>query len=158
MRFFSVLLTLIMCFCIFSGCTSKEIPAVNDISASIKKLAPETVSWASLDKSSIKTYFGIPDDDIKAFSGYISSSEERFDMIAVFEYEDKQTRKAVLDSIISLTKQMSDNYKLANISEVSKITAPNIAEVGNIIIFCVMDGQSKVTDYLENELDAKIIS
>ena len=98
------------------------------------------------------------DESIKNFSGYINSSEERFDMIAVFEYEDKHTRQAVLDSIVSLTKQMSDNYKLANLSEASKITAPSVAEIGDIIIFCVMDNRSKITDYLENELDAKIIS
>ena len=151
-------MTLIMCVFIFVGCSTTEVPPADEISVSLKELAPETVNWTSLDESSIKTYFGIPDDSIKAFSGYISSSEERFDMIAVFEYEDKQTRKAVLDAITSLTKQMSDNYKLANKNEVAKITTPNVAEMGNTIIFCVMDSGDKVNDYLENELDAKIIS
>lgn len=158
MRFLSILMTLIMCVFIFVGCSTTEVPPADEISVSLKELAPETVNWTSLDESSIKTYFGIPDDSIKAFSGYISSSEERFDMIAVFEYEDKQTRKAVLDAITSLTKQMSDNYKLANKNEVAKITTPNVAEMGNTIIFCVMDSGDKVNDYLENELDAKIIS
>ncbi len=157
MRFLSILLTLIMCVFIFSGCTSKEVPPVNEISLSLKEFSSDAVNWASLDKTSIKTYFGIPDDSIKSFSGYINSSEERFDMIAIFEYEDKQTRKNILEAITLLTQQMSDNYKLANMSEVSKISAPSVAEIGNTIIFCVMDSQSKVTDYLENELDAEII-
>lgn len=147
-----------MCFCVFSGCATKEVPPVNEISLSLKELSPDTVNWASLDKKSIKTYFGMSDENIKAFSGYINSSEERFDMIAVLEYEDKQTRKTVLDSIASLTKQMSNNYKLANVSEVLKISSPRVAEIGNTIIFCVMDNQSKVIKYLENELNAKIIS
>ncbi len=158
MRFFSVLLTLIMCFCIFSGCASKEVPPVNEISLSLKELSSDAVNWASLDKTSIKTYFGMSNENIKAFSGYINSSEERFDMIAVFEYEDKHTRQAVLDSIVSLTQQMSDNYKLANVSEASKITTPSVAEIDNVIIFCVMDSRSEINDYLENELNAKIIS
>lgn len=158
MRFLCVFMALIMCVSIFTGCSSKEVPPVNTISLSLKELAPETVSWTSLDNTSIKTYFGIPNGDIKSFSGYINSSEERFDMIAVFEYEDKQTQKAILEAVASLTQQMSDNYKLANMSEVSKISSPIVAEIGNTIIFCVMGSQSKVTDYLENELNAEIIS
>lgn len=147
-----------MCFCILSGCASKEAPPVSEISLSLKELSSSAVNWTSLDKTSIKTYFGLSDENIKSFSGYINSSEERFDMIAVFEYADKHTRQAILDSIVSLTQQMSDNYRLANVSEASKITAPNVAEVDNIIIFCVMDNRSKITNYLENELDAEIIS
>lgn len=147
-----------MCFCIFTGCASKEVPPVNEISLSLKELSSDAVSWASLDKTSIKTYFGMSDENIKAFSGYINSSEERFDMIAVFEYEDKHTRQVVLDSIVSLTQQMSENYKLANLNEASKITAPSVAEINNVIIFCVMDSLSEINNYLENELNAKIIS
>ena len=158
MRFLCVLLTLILCVFIFVGCQTKEIPSANNISESLKELSPKSVNWVLLDDTSIATYFGISDKKIKSFSGYISSSEERFDMIAVFEYEDKQTRQIILDSIVSLTKQMSDNYKLANKIEVAKITAPCIAETDNTIIFCVLDNYSTVNDYIKNQLDAKIIN
>ncbi|MBQ1186234.1 MAG: DUF4358 domain-containing protein [Clostridia bacterium] len=158
MKILNVILSLVFCLFILAGCGESEAPNTMEISNSIKSLSAETVVWTALDKTSFEPYFGITEKGITEFSGFINSSEEKFDMIAVFKYEDSDTRDAILDGFYSLTRQMSDNYRIANENEVTKISEPIIAECGNTIILCIMDSGTKVNNYLENELNAEIIS
>lgn len=159
LKIFSTILSLVLCLVVLAGCNnSTDIPSATEISNSIKSLSSDTVDWASLDNSSIPTYFGIPRDNITDFCGYINSSEEKFDMIAVFKFNDTKTREDVIGGISSLIQQMSDSYSLANANEVKKITMPIVAELDNTVILCIMDANSKVDDYILNELKAKTLS
>lgn len=158
MKIISIVLSLALCLLILAGCGNSEAPNANEIANTIKTYSAETVNWTSLDKTSFEPYFGITGNGVSQFCGFINNSEEKFDMIAVFTYDNDETRQTILDGIYSLSRQMSDNYRIANANEATKITEPLIAELDNTIIVCIMDTPSKALNYIESELKATIIS
>lgn len=155
MKIISVVLTLVFCLVIVAGCGGKETPGALEISNSIKSFSADTVNWTPLDKESLEPYFGLSKDGISQFSGYINGSDEAFDIIAVFKYEDADTREKIINGIYSLSNQMGQNFRIANENE---ITEPLIAETDDTIILCIMDKGEKAKGYIENELNATIIS
>lgn len=158
MRFFKTVLSIMLCICLFAGCGSADKLSAKDIADEIKNLSSDTVSWVTLDKSKISTYFGISDEHISDFTGYLNDAEEHFDMIAVFRFENADIREDIIAGINTMTAQISESYKLANISEATKINNRTIAETANTVILCIMDKQDKITKYLTDDLGAEIIS
>lgn len=158
MRFFKTVLSILLCICLFAGCGSAEKLDAKDIAEEVKKLSSDTVSWVVLDKTKMSTYFGISDESISDFAGYVNDAEEHFDMIAVFKFKDKNTRDNILSGISIMATQMSKSYSLANVSEATKINNRIIAETKDMIILCIMDKQDKITKYLTDNIGAKLIS
>ncbi len=158
MKGFIKLLSLILCLCLAAGCAAQGSLSATDIADELKSYSADTVSWAELDRTKISTYFGFTDQDITDFKGYVNVAEEKFDMIAVFGFDDEKTEEMILSGIGTMTLQMSENYKLANESISGKINGKTLAKTDSAVILCIMDQNKKVTEYLENEVGAEIIS
>lgn len=157
-RFFKKIIPLILCLCLFVGCSGREKLSANDIADEIKSLSSDLITWISLDKSQMSTYFSIQDDTVIHFAGYINDSENKFDIIAVFKFENQDARTQIISEINKTATQMSDNYKLANENEAQKISNHIIAQTNDTIIFCVLDNQKPITEYLTSEVKAEILN
>lgn len=147
-----------LCICILAGCGSSDGTSAQDIADRLKGFSPDTVCWTELDRTKISTYFGFGDQNISGFKGYLNEAEDKFDMIAVFSFDDDGSREDILKGINSMSEQMSDTYRLANKSVADKINSKIVAETKGTVILCIMDKNNKVTEYLTKELNADIIS
>ncbi|MEE0928232.1 MAG: DUF4358 domain-containing protein [Acutalibacteraceae bacterium] len=158
MRGLIKILALLLCLCLLAGCGSDSRLTAKEIADELKTFSADTVSWTELGRSKISTYFGFSDENITGFKGYINDAEEKFDMIAVFGFEDETTKAEILSGISDMTTQMSENYKLANESVAGKIISKTLAQTDHFVILCIMDQNKKVTEYLQNEVKAEIIA
>ncbi len=158
MRIFKSILSILLCFCVLAGCSSKSQPSAKDIADGLKSLSASTISWIELDKSKISTYFGFTDEKITDFKGYLNSAEENFDMIAVFKFEDKEVREDIMKGIGTMTQQMSETYNLANKSISDKINSHIIAERDGTVILCIMGANEKISSFITEDVGAKVIT
>ncbi len=158
MRIFKCILSILLCICLLSGCSSTSDMSAKEIAEELKSFSASTISWIELDKSKISTYFGFTDEKISDFKGYLNSAEENFDMIAVFRFEDKAAREDIMKGIDMMTKQMSDTYNLANKSISDKINGHVIAELNDTVILCIMETSEKVMSFITEDVGAKIIN
>lgn len=146
----AVILALLL---LFAGCGSGGNSAA-DIADEIKSISPANVSWVDMDRSHIPTFFGLSSEEIGDFKGYINSSEERFDLIAVFAYTSAEEKALILEGAESLSAQMSENYSLVNSEEAEKIRNMPIYETKSFIIICITDNNDEIKAYLQNSLKA----
>lgn len=131
--------------------------SAKEVAEGLKNLAAPTVNWVNLDQTKISTYFGFSDDILSDFSGYLNSAEENFDIIAVFVFENDKDKDKIMKGISSIVTQMSESYNLANKTIADKINSYVVAEKKDTIIFYVMETNDKISNFITDEVDAKII-
>lgn len=158
MKLFKKVLLMVLCLLMLSGCgNASQTPDVSEIADRLKGYSPETISWTQLKKDDVPAYFGFGKEVLADFTGYISTSEEYFDIIAVFKLEEQQAREDVIKGVSLLVNASESNYKMVSDAQHSKILNKIIAEKDDIIILCVVDNYSLISKYLEEDLGAEIL-
>ena len=147
---------LLLCIFLLAGCGHRdEAPTVSKIAEDLIALSSDDITWVEISSAKISSYFGFDSEKVEDFKGYINDSEENYDIIAVF---DTENRNDVITGINLLVADRENTYKVASENVFSKISQKVIAEKDDIIILCITDNYSKTRKYISEELDAKIIS
>ena len=150
---------MLLCLSLLSGCGAvSQTPSPGEIADQLKSYSPESISWTELNKTDASSYFSFDSETVSDFNGYISNSEEYFDIIAVFKLPDDEARDNVLKGVSFLLNTSENNFKLVSDLQHSKILNKIIAEKDDIIILCIVDNYSRISKYLVEDLGAKIIS
>lgn len=150
---------LMLCLLLLAGCGSSEaIAEPSEIAAQLKSYSSESANWVEIEKTKLSSYFGFSEEILSDFSVHINSSEEYFDMIAVFKLSDTSSRDDVMKGISFMATNTEANYKIASEAQSDKITNKIVAEVRDTVILCVIDNYSQIKEYLTEELGADILS
>ena len=158
MRLLKCLFIILVCLLIPTACHDNTVTlSPTEIANSVKAFSDESVEWTTLTENSVSNHFGFSADKLESFTGYISASEERYDMIAVFEYEDEKIKSEIIKGIDFLLAEAEQNYKAASINQYEKITHKIVAQKDKTIILCITDQTEKVSKYLTEDLLAQII-
>ena len=158
MRFLKCLFIICICLLVPVGCQDDTVLlSPNEIADNIKAFSDDSVEWTTLEEDSVSNHFGFSADKLESFIGYISSSEERYDIIAVFEYDNDDVKTEIIKGIDFQIAAAEQNYKAASVNEYEKITHQIVAQKDKIIILCITDQTEKVSKYLTEDLGAQII-
>ena len=158
LRLLKNLFIICLCLLITAGCQNDVVsfsPA--EIANSIKAFSDDSVEWTTLEEDSVSNHFGFSADKLESFIGYISSSEERYDIIAIFEYDNDDVKTEIIKGIDFQIAVAEQNYKAASVNEYEKITHKIVAQKDKIIILCITDQTEKVSKFLTEDLGAQII-
>ena len=159
MKSIKTALALLLCLLFLVGCAShKEIAKPDKIASELKSYSRESANWVEIEKDKLSSYFGFSDEILSDFSVHINSSEEYFDIIAVFKLADPDMKEEIIKGINFLSTYTEANYKIASEAQSDKIVNKIVAEAGDTIILCVIDNYSQIKTYLTDQLDAKILS
>ncbi len=140
------------------GCgEGKQVDSPDKIALQLKSYASESADWTEIKEDKLASYFGFGGELLDDFSVYINSSEEYFDVIAVFKISDKDNREEVIKGINFMATTSGANYALASEAQSKKITDKVVAEVEDTLILCIIDNYSQIKPYLTEELGAEII-
>ncbi len=158
MRLLKCLFIICLCLLIPVGCQDNTLTlSPTEIADNIKAFSDDSIEWTTLEEDSVSNHFGFSDEILESFIGYISTSEERYDIIAVFEYDDDEVKAEIIKGIDFHIDAAEQSYKAASVNEYEKITHKIVAQKDKMIILCITDSEEKVTKYLKEELSAEII-
>ncbi len=158
MRLLKCLIIICVCLLIPVGCHYDTVSfSPTEIANNIKAFSDDSVEWTTLGEDSVSNHFGFQGDKLKSFTGYISTSEERYDIIAIFEYDEEEIKSEIIKGIDFLLAEAQQNYKAASINQYEKITHKIVAQKDKMIILCITDQTEKVSKYLTEDLLAQII-
>ncbi|MBO5873080.1 MAG: DUF4358 domain-containing protein [Clostridia bacterium] len=159
MKLIKTALTFLLCLLFLVGCSSqKNIDNPDKIAAELKTYSNENANWVEIDKDKLSAYFGFNGEILSDFSVHINSSEEYFDIIAVFKLSDPSGKEEIIKGINFLSTYTEANYKIASDAQTNKISNKIVAEADDTIILCVIDNYGPIKTYLTKQLDAKILS
>ena len=157
MKILNIIITFMLSFCLLSGCSTADKPSAEEVAYELKALTSNSINWSELDNNKMSTYFQLENSEVENFKGYINSAEERFDMIAVFSFSDQKAKKSVLEAVEATTRDMSENYKLANGNEATKISNRLLAETDDLVILCIIDQNDSLKKYLTDNIGVKLL-
>ncbi len=96
-----------------------------NLATELKSYFAEDLQWTELKKENVSTHFGFDGNVLDEFSAFIVDSEGSSDIVAVFNFPDKQTQltatEAIGKSIIS-APSVQDNKTVKGVIVLSKET------------------------------------
>ncbi|MBQ5765106.1 MAG: DUF4358 domain-containing protein [Clostridia bacterium] len=135
------------------GCSAQKSYDLNEISEAIVGTT-EFSELKELSGTTLTSYFGFQDSDVKRFNVKVSATAESADTVACFEVNDKAGQEKVVSGISNYLTGRATSFKATMESEYNKVQSRLLVQVDNVIILVVCSDYAPVTEYL-NDLGAK---
>ena len=126
-----------------SGATSPE-----EVTEDILAYVDTDINWVSLKKDKLSSYFGFSGDDLNSHSAYINDSEEKYDIVAAFEFKDHQALHAAVEKINVCLDAATKNFKSIIDTETEKIANRVILSNQNVLVVVVSSNADKIKEML----------
>lgn len=151
--FKNIIKSVVICLCmfalLFSFCSCKEETEydLNEISQTILEIT-EYSSFEELSGTSLFSYFGFQDTEVKRFNVKVSTTGESANTIACFEVNDEDGYEMVVTGISHYLNSRAESFETTLENEYKKIQSRLLVRVDNIIILVICDNYPQVTKYL----------
>ena len=131
----SIILAALLLF-MLTACNNSENMSAKEITTYVTDELNLT-GFTNVKGETLSHYFGFNSKDVKAFSLVVSENEAQSDMIAAFEYENKEGKQKVIDGIANYFARKSIVLKDNLTAEYTKIQNRLLFEYNNMIILVV---------------------
>ncbi len=145
-----MLCLLIMCTVLTACQSENKYYSPSQITEKIMVYTDSGISWAPLTLDTLSGYFGFSGENINEFSAFVNDSEEGYDIVAAFEFRDKE---ALTNSVGKLTEALDGaikNFAEARESESVKLKQRNILIKDNMLVVVVCANNEKIEDMLKD--------
>lgn len=147
-KIISIILVLALCMS-FAGCNKPSYKSPKEITTYLtEKLDLDELTSVSGDK--LSSYFGFKSDEVKAASFLISKNENSADMVAAFEYKDKNNRKKIIDNIAIYFTNAQSTLKNNLAAEYQKTLNRIICEYNGVVILVVCSDSNAAAQILKD--------
>ena len=156
-RIAALLFAVVLLLCGLCGCNEKDTLTVDEISVKLNELCFKNTENYEVTKADFENRFNFDGNKLNDYSVRLCENEEKFICVAVFTLKNKDDKKALIDTLSSVAKNMASSYGALNASEYAKIQKRLFYEYNDVIIFIVADDYEASENYLK-EIGAKPIA
>lgn len=148
-----LIISLFMLLVVLCGCSSSKNYDLNEISEDIVNSA-EFSELKELSGTTLTSYFGFQDLDVKRFNVKVSATGESADTVACFEVNDKAGHDKVITGISNYLTGRATSFKATMESEYTKVQSRLLVQVDNVIILVICGDYAPIAEYF-SELGAE---
>ncbi len=145
----SLLMVILMLVSLTAACAGGNDEVTPEtITNDIFEYVDKDIIWVSLKKDELNSYFGFSGENVTAHSAFINDSEQKYDIVAAFEFEDRQTMRAAVEKVNISLDAAIQNFKSVIDTETEKIMNRVILSKENILVIVVSSNTPKIKEML----------
>lgn len=144
----ALLLLVLLLLGVTTGCSNRSEITPAGVTKDIMTYVDADIKWVSLKEEELNGYFGFSGEDLTAHSAYINDAEEKYDIVAAFEFKNTEALHSAVEKVSASLVAATQNFASVIDTEKEKIVNRLILSKDNILVVVVASNNINIKDML----------